>query len=102
MILRRSAYRPALLVVLAALALAGCGRRGPLEAPPSATPPKGTAAAGQTTTINESIPNEDSFAAPEKESVPPQTLNATPLGKPPRTNRAITIPKRDFFLDPIL
>ena len=75
----------------AALSVGGCGRRGPLEAPPSAA----TADKAKTTTITETVPQEDSFAAP-------QTLNASPIAKPARTSRSVTIPKRDFFLDPIL
>ena len=91
--LRPFLMRPLVILALAALALGACGRRGPLEAPPSET----AAAAGdkaKTTTITESVPNEDSFAA--------QPITASPIAKPPRTNRSITIPKRDFFLDPIL
>lgn len=86
-----SGMRPLVILALAAIALGACGRRGPLEAPPSQT---AAADKGKTTTITESVPNEDSFAA--------QPINASPIAKPPRTNRSITIPKRDFFLDPIL
>jgi predicted small lipoprotein YifL len=70
---------------LIALAMGGCGRRGPLEAPPTAEADKGKA----TATINEKVPSEDAFAN-------------NPLGRPARTNRAITIPKQDFILDPLL
>jgi predicted small lipoprotein YifL len=77
-----------LLVGMAAFALGACGRRGPLEAPPTAAASK-----GPSTTVTESVPNEDSFAQP---------INASPIAKPPRTSRAITVPKRDFILDPIL
>lgn len=83
------ALRPLVFVGVAALALGACGRRGPLEAPPSAV-----AAKGPTTTISETVPNEDSFAA--------QPISASPIAKAPKTTRAITIPKRDFILDPLL
>ena len=78
--------RSALVVALAALALSACGRRGPLETPSNA--PKEEA--GKTTTINESVPSEDSFAS------------TNVIGKPAKANRAIVIPKRDFILDPLL
>ncbi|MGL4728773.1 MAG: LPS translocon maturation chaperone LptM [Bosea sp. (in: a-proteobacteria)] len=85
MMLRAKPLRVLIAAGLAALALGACGRRGPLEAPPVADADK----AKPTSTINESVPSEDAFATNQ-------------LGRPARTNRAITIPKRDFILDPLL
>ncbi len=70
------------VVILAgciALALAACGRRGPLEPPPGAT-----------------------NAVPLPEDQATDTFNASPVAKPPKATRAIAIPKRDFILDPLL
>ncbi len=76
---------PLVIALAATLALSACGRRGPLEPPPSAEAQnKGK----ETTTITESVPNEDAFA--------------NQLGRPAKNNRAITIPKQDFILDPLL
>ncbi|CAN7548501.1 lipoprotein [Bosea sp. LjRoot90] len=76
--------RTLLVVGLLGLALAACGRRGPLEPPPNAKnavdlPDKQTGAV------------ENTFAT-----------DASPLGKPPKTNKAITIPESSFVLDPLL
>lgn len=93
--------------LIAALALAGCGRRGPLELPPgaptqAATSPSGTAA--QDRVLN----NEDTpgliqspdrvieRSAAEKQQVfqeapAPRPINAPPAAKP-----------TGFFLDPLL
>lgn len=79
-------FRPALAVALLALTLAGCGRRGPLEEPPSAD----AGAKGKTTTVMEESRDPDAFGA------------TNVIGKPTRGKRAITIPKRDFVLDPLL
>jgi predicted small lipoprotein YifL len=79
------AFRTLMVAGLVVLALGACGRRGPLEPPPTADADKNK----PTSTINESVPNEDAFATNQ-------------LGRPARTNRAITIPKRDFILDPLL
>ena len=68
------------------LALAGCGRRGPLEAPPSAESQLKDRA---TTKVSDTVADENAFATNQ-------------LGKPARTSREITIPKRDFILDPLL
>jgi predicted small lipoprotein YifL len=86
MTLRASTLRPLILVAAMGLALAACGRRGALEAPPTA---EAQLKDRPTTTISESVLDENSFAA-------------SPLGKPARTSRDITIPKRDFILDPLL
>jgi predicted small lipoprotein YifL len=78
--------RSLILVGAMGLALAACGRRGPLEAPPSAEAQLKDRA---TTKVTDTVPDENAFATNQ-------------LGKPARTSREITIPKRDFFLDPLL
>jgi predicted small lipoprotein YifL len=78
--------RSMILVGAMGLALAACGRRGPLEAPPNAESQLKDRA---TTKVNETVADENAFATNQ-------------LGKPVRTSREITIPKRDFFLDPLL
>ncbi len=74
--------RPARLIVIAgavALALAACGRRGALEAPPDPNAPKETQTQSQQGSI-----------AP------------SPVGTPRRSNTGITVPKDPFILDPLL
>jgi predicted small lipoprotein YifL len=83
---RASLLRSIILLGAVGLALAACGRRGPLEAPPSA---EAQLKDRQTTTIKETVPDENAFATNQ-------------LGKPARTSREIVIPKRDFILDPLL
>ncbi len=65
------------LVLAAALSLAGCGRRGPLELPPEAG---GATKPATAPTVNPLIPN------PGKQNEPP----------------TVTPPKTPFFLDPLL
>ncbi len=77
--------RTMLVIGLLGLALAACGRRGPLEAPPDAKnaialPDQQTGAV------------EDSFNATE----------ASPLGKPAKRNKPIEVPEKPFVLDPLL
>lgn len=77
--------RTVLVVGLLGLALAACGRRGPLEPPPNAKnaidlPDQQTGAV------------ENTFNASE----------ASPLGKAPKRNKAIEIPEKPFVLDPLL
>lgn len=70
--------RRGLLIGLAALALAGCGRRGPLEPPPDASAP---------------------VVKPEADN--PASPNA--IGGPRKKKRVpINVPKDPFILDPIL
>ncbi|MCV9940565.1 lipoprotein [Boseaceae bacterium BT-24-1] len=76
--------RTVLVIGLLGLALAACGRRGPLEPPPNAKnavdlPDKQTGAV------------ENTFAT-----------DASPLGKPPKRNKAIEVPEKPFVLDPLL
>lgn len=77
--------RTVLVVGLLGLALAACGRRGPLEAPPDAK-----------NAIN--LPDQQTGAVEN-------TFNATdasPLGKPAKRNKPIEIPEKPFVLDPLL
>lgn len=78
--------RNVLLAGLLGLALAACGRKGPLEAPPNA---------------------KNAIALPDKqigavENTPPTAMDASPLGKPPKANKAIQVPESSFVLDPLL
>lgn len=78
--------RAVLLAGLLGLALSACGRKGPLEAPPNA---------------------KNAIALPDNqigavENTPPTAMDASPLGKPAKTNKAITIPESPFILDPLL
>ncbi|MFN3889968.1 MAG: LPS translocon maturation chaperone LptM [Beijerinckiaceae bacterium] len=85
---------PVLLGVIA-LALAGCGRRGPLEAPPGAP----AAASAQ---------NQSPRLAPAGVGSRQNIADRDPLSRPPRTGDLeedeppIPAPKRPFILDPIL
>ena len=77
--------RAVLLAGFLGLALTACGRRGPLEPPPNAKnaidlPDQQTGAV------------ENSFNA----------TDASPLGKPPKRNKAIEVPEKPFVLDPLL
>jgi len=92
---QRSAYvlhsrlklgRAVLVAGLLALALAACGRKGPLEAPPNAT---------------NAIDLPDSqIGAVENDAA---TLGQTSIvARPPKASRAITVPEKPFVLDPIL
>ncbi|WP_332691322.1 LPS translocon maturation chaperone LptM [Bosea sp. (in: a-proteobacteria)] len=78
--------RAVLLAGLLGLALSACGRKGPLEAPPNS---KSAIA----------LPDQQIGAV---ENTPPTAMDASPLGKPPKTNKAITIPESAFVLDPLL
>lgn len=77
--------RTVLVIGLLGLALAACGRRGPLEAPPDA---KNAV----------ELPAEQTGAVEN-------TFNATdasPLGKPAKRNKPIEVPEKPFVLDPLL
>jgi predicted small lipoprotein YifL len=71
------------LLAAAALALAGCGRKGPLELPPN-TPPE-AAAAAQANADHEPAPRPSLF------DPTPDAPTTAPRG-----------PKRPFVLDPLL
>lgn len=78
--------RAILLAGLLGLALTACGRRGPLEAPPDA---------------KNAVDLPDKQTGAVENRVPGPT-EVSPLGKPPKSNRAITIPESSFVLDPLL
>ena len=77
--------RTVLVVGLLGLALAACGRRGPLEPPPNA---------------------KNAIELPDQQTgAVENTFNATeasPLGKPAKRNKPIEIPEKPFLLDPLL
>lgn len=77
--------RTVLVVGLLGLALAACGRRGPLEPPPNA---------------------KNAIELPDQQTgAVENTFNATeasPLGKPAKRNKPIEIPEKPFVLDPLL
>jgi predicted small lipoprotein YifL len=78
---------PGRLLIVAAAALpllAGCGRRGPLEAPPG-----GAALPGNTSAVDEQAQGE-------------QPVTVSPLGQSRPRAAPIAAPKRPFILDPIL
>ena len=78
MLLGLPPFRTVLVAGLVTLALAGCGRRGALEAPPSAA------------------------AAAPAEGQQAGTL-PSPVGAPRRTRGAgFVVPNRSFVLDPLL
>lgn len=77
--------RAVLVAGLLGLALTACGRKGPLEAPPNAK-----------NAVD--LPAEQTGAV---ENVP-TAVDASPLGKPPKSNRAVTVPETPFILDPLL
>ena len=77
--------RTALVVGMLGLALAACGRRGPLEPPPNAK-----------NAID--LPDEQTGAVENSFNA----TDASPLGKPPKRNKAIEVPEKPFVLDPLL
>jgi predicted small lipoprotein YifL len=119
-------WMPAVTVIVLAIALSACGRRGALEAPrtpeqikaqaerdrvkqqstrPGAAAPKTQA---QTTEPKDPDLNDPANPPPgmvvirETERDEPDQFNPSPVGRPPKSTRAFTIPKRDFILDPLL
>lgn len=72
-----------ILLAATALALAGCGRKGPLDLPPSASPEAVAAAQA----------NADHEPAPK-----PNLFNPTPEAAPTASKG----PKKPFLLDPLL
>ncbi len=77
--------RAAVMAGLIALALGGCGRKGPLEPPPNAR----------------AIDLPDNRIGASEATVP-SIGDASPLARAPKTNRAVTIPESSFVLDPLL
>jgi predicted small lipoprotein YifL len=74
---------PMVLLAAAVLALAGCGRKGPLELPPSASPE--AVAAAQANADHEPAPRPSLF------DPTPETAPTAPKGN-----------KKPFLLDPLL
>jgi predicted small lipoprotein YifL len=114
---------------LIALALAACGRRGPLEAPPDASAaatqrqreevrsqrqsgpasgPTGGAVAGQTEIppIAQARRSEATPPVPDEddEDELPSNIAPTPIptAKPGGRKRGVVVPKEPFILDPLL
>ena len=105
---------------LAALALAGCGRRGALEPPgASATTPQRSAAQGtpaatagprtlpQSTGLGGGTPEPDPSAVRDGDELPPSALapasgTEAPVETGRGAKRGYRIPKDPFILDPLL
>ncbi len=81
------------IALLAVLALAGCGRRGPLELPPGAPPQP---AAQTAATRNSVLGNQVARTPGQKQS------DIFSEGTVPRPINAAPQPKTGFFLDPLL
>lgn len=88
-----SKFRPAgsgwaiIVLSLTALALAGCGRRGPLDLPPTAS---------GASTANVAAPTDTEIEAQKTPSVFNPTYGADAAPAPPKGK------KRSFILDPLL
>ena len=81
------------IALLAVLALAGCGRRGPLELPPGAP----AQPAAQAASTPNSVPGNQVARTPgQKQS------DIFSEGTVPRPINAPPQPKTGFFLDPLL
>ncbi len=78
--------RAVLVAGLLGLALTACGRRGPLEPPPNAE-----------NAVD--LPDSQIGAVENRVPTPGDT---SPLARPARNNRPITIPDKSFVLDPLL
>ena len=78
--------RTLLVLGLLGLSLGACGRKGPLEPPPAAA-----------NAID--LPDRDIGATPRDM---PGGEDISPLAKPSKANRAITVPNTSFVLDPLL
>ena len=117
--LPRSALQILFAAGLSALALAGCGRRGSLEPPPTAAAPASTVAPTNNASsvktariLPESIGLGGGQAEPESEAVragdelpssavPPAGTEA-PIQTSKGAKRGYRIPKEPFILDPLL
>ena len=87
--LSRPAFKSTALILAGVIALAACGRRGPLEAPPGATPSTNPAITGNPG--NENAP------------VSPAELSGQSSASPGSENQATVKPaKKTFPLDPLL
>lgn len=88
------ATRSALIVLALGLALAGCGRRGALEAPPNAAAQQAQAGDSQRT---------GAVVGGDEDDDSNDSVVASPIpGGQKKRPKGITIPKRPFILDPLL
>ncbi len=78
--------RTLLVVGLLGVALAACGRKGPLEPPPN---------------VSGAIALPDNQIGAEENDMSSYG-SASVLAKPPKANRAITVPDKPFVLDPLM
>lgn len=86
-----SVGRILLVATALALTLTACGRRGPLEPPPSVkSGDKNSVEYPEDKQTNTEIENQSGNFA------------TSVTGKPAKTSRVIKPPKRDFVLDPLL
>ena len=84
----RPKFGRALLVVgLLGLALAACGRKGPLEPPPNVTG---------------AIDLPDNQIGAQDATDMSNYGQTSVLAKPAKANRAITVPDKPFLLDPLM
>ena len=107
-----STGRGPLLVCLAAsvlaLGLSGCGRRGPLEAPPDAAAPAAArqVAARPVPASPATLPQQGTLDTPDDETDEQEVVqNVVPTPAAPgsrKRNRGFTVPKEPFILDPLL
>ncbi len=79
--------RTLLVVGLLAVALGACGRKGPLEAPPTAT-----------NAID--LPDDQIGAQPNNDMSSYGSTSV--LAKPAKASKAITVPDKPFLLDPLM
>ena len=98
----------------AGLALSGCGRRGPLEAPNASTTPTGAKVAAASPGPGRAAPPAPTTLATQQAGVVQDTVddedtedtllesvNPSPTPKG-RRSRAYGVPKEPFVLDPLL
>jgi|UPI00068B2606 predicted small lipoprotein YifL len=78
--------RTLLVVGLLGVALAACGRKGPLEAPPN---------------VSGAVDLPDNQIGAQSNDVSDYG-SASVLAKPAKANRAITVPEKPFLLDPLM
>ena len=89
-------------LALAALGVAGCGRRGPLEAPGAAPAPAPRTASGPAIEGQANPPGRAQVDDADSEQ---EALLASPVPTPPKGNsrrRGYGRPSTPFILDPIL
>ena len=79
--------RTLLVVGLLAVALGACGRKGPLEPPPTAT---------------NAIDLPDNQIGAQSSTDMSAYGSTSVLAKPAKANKAITVPEKPFLLDPLM